>query len=269
MEPRTENPPIPDLSGEQKTFKTNIPKLGITKPQGGKIFYMLKEKGVDKKQETLLLEQLFGKYDAAELTKDEASKFIEHLGSMGTQCLEIPPKDDPKPPETQPKQENIGKPTSTALSRVDQAHAGGVVLPQKAADFSVLEEGLKVSGRLKAIIEEHGLVTAIQGKKHVQVEGWQLLGALFGYSTQAQTWQMENKRGYISFVKLYDATGRILSEATAICTRDEKNWSNRDDYALYSMAQTRALGKAYRMKFGWIIRLSGYEGTPAEEMPQP
>jgi hypothetical protein len=33
-----------------------------------------------------------------------------------------------------------------------------------------------------------------------------------------------------------------------------------------SMAQTRAVGKAYRNILAWIIRAAGYEPTPAEEM---
>ena len=36
---------------------------------------------------------------------------------------------------------------------------------------------------------------------------------------------------------------------------------------MMSMAQTRALGKAYRMALGWIMKMAGYEATPAEEMP--
>jgi hypothetical protein len=32
------------------------------------------------------------------------------------------------------------------------------------------------------------------------------------------------------------------------------------------MAQTRAIGKAYRNILAWIIRAAGYEPTPAEEM---
>ena len=34
------------------------------------------------------------------------------------------------------------------------------------------------------------------------------------------------------------------------------------------MAQTRALGKAYRMALSWIVKMADYEPTPAEEMPR-
>jgi hypothetical protein len=34
------------------------------------------------------------------------------------------------------------------------------------------------------------------------------------------------------------------------------------------MAITRATGKAARLAFSWIVSMSGFEVTPAEEMPQ-
>jgi hypothetical protein len=41
-----------------------------------------------------------------------------------------------------------------------------------------------------------------------------------------------------------------------------------DEYAILSMAQTRCLGKAYRNLFGWVMRMTGNEATPAEEAPR-
>ena len=39
-----------------------------------------------------------------------------------------------------------------------------------------------------------------------------------------------------------------------------------DEYAICSMAQTRAVGKAYRLLIGWLMKSAGYEATPLEEM---
>jgi hypothetical protein len=49
-------------------------------------------------------------------------------------------------------------------------------------------------------------------------------------------------------------------------TRDEKRWKDADDYAIKSMAQTRAGAKALRNAFGWVAELAGYASTPLEEM---
>ena len=48
--------------------------------------------------------------------------------------------------------------------------------------------------------------------------------------------------------------------------RSEKSWAGRDDFALRSMAQTRATSKALRMPLGFVVTLAGYLATPAEEM---
>ena len=61
--------------------------------------------------------------------------------------------------------------------------------------------------------------------------------------------------------------GALVGAAEAQVTRQEQNWRSRDDYALRSMAQTRATGKAMRLPLGFVMSLAGYEATPAEEMP--
>lgn len=62
------------------------------------------------------------------------------------------------------------------------------------------------------------------------------------------------------------STGVILSHAEAEVRYQEKNWSGRDQYALRSMCQTRAMSKAFRNVLAWQVVLAGYKATPAEEM---
>ena len=52
-----------------------------------------------------------------------------------------------------------------------------------------------------------------------------------------------------------------------MCSRGERTWAKRDDYALRSMAQTRAISKAMRGPLGFVMTLAGFEATPLEEMP--
>jgi hypothetical protein len=81
-------------------------------------------------------------------------------------------------------------------------------------------------------------------------------------------WSRPIENGWKARVVIKTRQGEIISAGEAMCTRDETNWSNRDDFALLSMAQTRAAGKAFRLSFSWIITLSGYEPTPAEELEE-
>ncbi len=67
---------------------------------------------------------------------------------------------------------------------------------------------------------------------------------------------------------VYNKQGQVISSAENQCTRREKSWSSRDDYAIRSMAQTRTLAKAYRGALGFIMSLAGYQATPAEEIPK-
>ena len=59
-----------------------------------------------------------------------------------------------------------------------------------------------------------------------------------------------------------------MSNGFAVCSSEEfaKKKAGFEEYAVLSMAQTRAISKGYRNIIGWVIKLSGYEPTPAEEM---
>ena len=125
---------------------------------------------------------------------------------------------------------------------------------------------------LAPLIESKKLYSMIAGKKYVRAEGWATLGALLGVFPEVE-WTKPLKingtdsiKGYEARVTLKTLKGESISAGEAMCTRDEKNWATRDDYALRSMAQTRATGKAFRLPFAWIMALGGYQPTPAEEM---
>jgi hypothetical protein len=50
------------------------------------------------------------------------------------------------------------------------------------------------------------------------------------------------------------------------CTRGEASKVHQDDYALASMAQTRAQSRALGAPLKFVVKLAGYETTPAEEL---
>ena len=123
----------------------------------------------------------------------------------------------------------------------------------------------------------------ISGREHVRVEGWTMLGALLGVHPYL-VWTRPltddgGPNGWEARVEARTLDGRTVGSAEAQCTRDENMWSHhptgkggrtlepRDDYALRSMAQTRATSKALRQPLGFVITLAGFDPTPAEEMP--
>lgn len=131
----------------------------------------------------------------------------------------------------------------------------------------------KVASSLKNVIETQGLAVIIKNKKgqkneYVTAEGWEVLGTMLGCTPYVEE-VIELPKDGPKF--MYQATVSIrqgdviLSKASAIA---ERNTMQKDRPSVYSMAQTRALGKAYRMALSWIIKMAGYEPTPAEEMPK-
>ena len=123
----------------------------------------------------------------------------------------------------------------------------------------------QISMALKPVIERNKLFVNIGGRKHVLVEGWTTLGALVGVFP-ATDWVRETETGFEARVEARTLAGAVVGAAIAECSREEKRWKTADRYAIKSMAQTRATSKALRMPLGFIMTLSGYEPTPAEEM---
>jgi len=122
---------------------------------------------------------------------------------------------------------------------------------------------------LKSLIVDNKLYTNIKGKNYVNVEGWQIAGAFTGaipIVEKVEDLSQGLTYKYRAEVSLRDKDGNQVGYGVAICTNKEAGKKNFDEYAVASMAQTRAVGKAYRMKIGWLLKVAGYETTPAEEM---
>lgn len=122
---------------------------------------------------------------------------------------------------------------------------------------------------LADVIDKQKLYTVIQGKKYVRVEGWLTLGTMLGFTAKEREVKRLDDGSYEAMVEIVRySDGTVLGGASALCSVQEKRWGAADEYARRSMAITRAVGKAYRINFSWIVALSGYETTPEEEMPK-
>jgi hypothetical protein len=131
-------------------------------------------------------------------------------------------------------------------------------------------ETLHLAQDLARFIKENKLFHSIHGKGYVNVEGWQYAGARLGILPvieELKNISDERETKYLAEVKLLDLkTQQVVGSGFAICSNQESGKRNYQEFAIASMAQTRAIGKAYRNILAWIIRAAGYEPTPAEEM---
>jgi hypothetical protein len=132
--------------------------------------------------------------------------------------------------------------------------------------MEIMQRTTEVAEALKQFIAAQGLVSRISGRDYIVVEGWQMLGMMLGV-TPVVTATRQTDEGWEAIVELHDRSGRVVGAGEAECLATERTWKNRDDYARRSMAQTRAIGKAFRNTFGFIAKAAGFEATPAEEMP--
>jgi hypothetical protein len=108
----------------------------------------------------------------------------------------------------------------------------------------------------------------ISGRKHVRIEGWQSIAVAYGCVLSAR--DVESVAGGIRAIgevrRMSD--GAVVSTGEGFVGDDEKTWASRPLYARRAMAQTRAMSRAGRSAFSFVVTLidSGFSTTPAEEM---
>lgn len=137
------------------------------------------------------------------------------------------------------------------------------------APKSQVAQAAEIADVLSSVIEKQGLYSNIQGKKYIKAEGWQTLGTFLGVITREKYVKRLEDGSYESYVEIVKFNdGTVVGGASALCSRKEKRWSNADEYAVRSMSVTRAVGKAFRISFSWIVTLAGYSATNEEEMPE-
>lgn len=214
--------------------------------------------------------------------------------------------DEATPPAApEPSTELVIREGSTALieaaspaEKVEQATAIATAL-----DDLIKAQGLRTKVGRGKVVAPDGSEKWVD-RYHVNVEGWQTLATFLDVVTHvAWSRRVRDESGRIQRSRYtvnrtvypkgkgqgkpaHDETieidgysweakvvavrnGVVVGEAEAMCSREEQTWRERDDYALRSMAQTRATSKAIAAAARWIVTLAGYSGTPTEEMPAP
>jgi hypothetical protein len=156
-------------------------------------------------------------------------------------------------------------------NQLERRDSGEVNLFRTDDPAEVIEKATAIANALKSVVKSQGLIQIIQGKEHPKVEAWQTLGGLLSVTAVCtHTEPVTDRHGKPAYMATVEARfrGEVVGKADAMCSTSENRWSKADDYALLSMAQTRATSKALKGPLGWVMKLAGYQTTPAEEMPQ-
>jgi hypothetical protein len=110
----------------------------------------------------------------------------------------------------------------------------------------------------------------IQGRKYVQIEGWQAIAIAHGCIVSAR--DVEKIDGGLRAIgevrRMSD--GALLATAEGFLGDDEPTWAKRPMYARRAFVQTRAMSRACRSAFAHVVVMIDKDlgTTPAEEVPE-
>ena len=137
----------------------------------------------------------------------------------------------------------------------------------------VVENATVQAKLLMDIVNQTHCYQEISGKKYLQVEAWETIGAFNRVHAVPKEVKpiMRNDEvvGYQAEVQLLK-DGIVVGGAIMPCFFSENACKGREGDAKHkasmSAAQTFATSKAYRMNYSYVATLAGYQPTPAEEM---
>jgi hypothetical protein len=140
-------------------------------------------------------------------------------------------------------------------------------------DPSAAKVARQVAKYLKQFLREHSdqIWQNGTGEKFGKIEAWQFAANCYGLSPIIRDTKTlfdidGQELGFHAYAYVIDHNGLTVGAAEAICLREEPDWRDAPSHQLLSMAQTRAAGKAMRLKIAFVMALAGLQGTPAEEM---
>ncbi len=130
---------------------------------------------------------------------------------------------------------------------------------------------VEIATTIKEYATQQGLVSNIKGKAYPNVEAWQYAGLLLGLFPRVvsvENLSTDKEYKYRAEVEIRKADGEVVGTGVGVCSNKEGTKKYFEEYAICSMAQTRATGKAFRLLIGWMFKLADLEATPAEEMEE-
>lgn len=160
----------------------------------------------------------------------------------------------------------------------------------------IIAEARMCAEALVAAVKRNGWVQVFgsgkQGREHLYFEAWSFLANMYRVTPrikETRLVQIGDVTGYEAYAEAFHVpSGIVISTADSMCLDDEENWDMRPEYEwrgpsnarekikvgerpvplfqLRSMAQTRAMSRALKGPFSWIVAMAGYAPTPAEDM---
>lgn len=133
-----------------------------------------------------------------------------------------------------------------------------------------VEQATIAAKALMSVVSKKHKPVQFNGEQYLEFEDWQTIAQFYNHTVGIDwTKPIEEAGKIIGFeakALLFNRDGIVVGGAEAACMTDEPNWAKKPKFQLRSMAQTRAMAKALRSRFGFVAVLAGFKPTPAEEM---
>lgn len=146
---------------------------------------------------------------------------------------------------------------------------------KEAKKAKKIEQSENITAKFCRFISAHPqLVIGKDGKQYLRCEAWQYLISLAGLVpscnciTMVHRPQGEEEKfvGVKVEVELVNKQGLTIARSMMTARADEEWLKDKPEYAVYGMAQTRAISRAARNVFGWVALEAGFEAVPWEEI---
>lgn len=140
-----------------------------------------------------------------------------------------------------------------------------------AKDFEAsIQDATEKASILKGIVQSQNLSVRLQQTEHLKVEAWITIGKGYGYTAKSESELIRDGSGNVEGAKakatVLDANGMAVGGADSYCFFSEPGKEGNSVSQIAGMAQTRAVGRAFRELLSWVVVLAGYSATPLEEM---
>lgn len=157
---------------------------------------------------------------------------------------------------------------------------------------TLIKEASLCAEALMRVVKKNGWAINFGGKKdHLWFEAWAFLATMYRVTPRivpgmTKLMEIGGVVGYEAEAEAFHVPSQtIISTGNAMCLNDEENWGLRPKYEgrgpdrkkigdvavplfqLRSMAETRAMSKALKGPFSWVVAMAGFAPSTAEEGP--
>lgn len=163
-----------------------------------------------------------------------------------------------------------GIPDSEKNNALFEKVSAGLKVAEKKIDGEKPEQSKSklTKEKLVSLIKDYatttGNVVHHNGKNYVTYTVWQFIASAVGLMPSFEC--VKDGDTIICTCTLYNRQQVEVSKSTMMASKEETFLKDKDDFAIWGMAQTRALSRAVKNIYGYLVEQAGYQSTPLEEI---